>query len=88
MVSKYRPKINILALTPSEIVQHQLSLSWGVTSLKMDYIKSIEEIINQTELLLLKNRVVKKGDKIVVLLGMPIFSKGITNLMKIHVVGE
>lgn len=87
MVAKYRPNINIFALTPSEIVQHQLNLSWGVTSLKMDYIESIDEIIKQTELLLLKNSVVKKGDEIVILLGMPIFAKGTTNLMKIHVIG-
>jgi pyruvate kinase len=88
MVSKYRPKIKIIAFTPSEIVRHQLILSWGVTSLKMDYLDSIDEVFNQTERLLLKNRIVKKGDKIVVLLGTPIFAKGTTNLMKIHVVGE
>jgi pyruvate kinase len=88
MVSKYRPNIQIIAFTPSKIVQHQLNLSWGVTSLKMDYFNSIDDVISQTEILLLKNSFVKKGDTIVVLLGTPIFAKGTTNLMKIHVVGE
>ena len=88
MVSKYRPNIKIIAFTPSEIVRHQLNLSWGVIPEKMDYIERIDEIIKQTEILLLNNKIVKEGEKIVVLLGTPIFSKGTTNLMKIHVVGE
>jgi len=88
MVSKYRPNIDIYALTSSEIVQQQLCLSWGITPLKMDYFESIDEVIKQTEIMLLEKEVVKIGDRIVVLLGTPIFTKGTTNLMKVHVVGE
>ena len=54
----------------------------------MDYIDSIDDVISQTEVLLIKNSIVNKGDTIVVLLGTPIFAKGTTNLMKIHVIGE
>ena len=88
MVSKYRPRTSIIAFTPSEIIQRQLNLSWGVNPAKMDYVENTDEIIKQTEQILLSKKIVKTGDVIVILLGAPIFVRGTTNLMKINVVGE
>ncbi|HEX9973038.1 MAG TPA: pyruvate kinase [bacterium] len=88
MVSKYRPKTNIIAFSPSEIVQRQLNLSWGVCALKMDFLNNTDEIIQQTEKIMLEKKIVKKGDVIVILMGAPIYIKGTANLMKLHVVGD
>ena len=88
MVSKYRPQTRIIAFSPSEIVQRQLNLSWGVCSLKMDILNNTDEIIRQTEKVLLTKKFVKPGDIIAILLGAPVFIKGTTNLMKLHVVGS
>ena len=88
MVSKYRPQTRIIAFSPSEIVQRQLNLSWGVCSLKMDILNNTDEIIRQTEEILLAKKFVKAGDIIVILLGAPVFFKGTTNLMKLHIVGK
>lgn len=87
MVAKYRPQSRIIAFSPSEIVQHQLKLSWGVCPLQMDFLNNTDEIIYQTEKILLEKKFVKTGDVIIILLGSPIFIKGTTNLMKLHVVG-
>ncbi|HDP98732.1 MAG TPA: pyruvate kinase [bacterium] len=88
MVSKYRPATKIIVFTSSDIVQRQLNLSWGVNPLKMRYYETTDEIIQHTEKILLEEKIVQKGDVIIVLLGAPIFVRGTTNLMKIHVVGE
>jgi pyruvate kinase len=88
MVAKYRPQTHIIAFSPSEIVLHQLNLSWGVCPIKMDFLNSTDEIIHQTEKILLQKKYVKVGDVIVILLGAPVFIKGTTNLMKLHVVGS
>lgn len=88
MVSKYRPKTNIIAFSPSAIVQRQLSLSWGVCALNMDFLNNTDEIIQQTEKIVLEKKFVKKGDVIVILMGAPIYVKGTANLMKLHIVGE
>ncbi len=88
MVAKYRPSSRIIAFTPSGIVQQQLSLSWGVTPMKMDYFDSTDEVILQSEKILLDKKIVRHGDVVAILLGAPIFKKGTTNLMKLHVVGE
>ncbi len=88
MIAKYRPRTNIIAFSPSDIVQRQLNLSWGVCPLKMDFLNSTDQIIQQTERILLNRKIVKKGDVIIILLGAPIYIKGTTNLMKLHVVSE
>lgn len=88
MVAKYRPRTDIIAFTSNQTVQHQLNLSWGVNPHFVDYLENTDEIIQHSEKILLKYKIVKKGDLIVVLLGAPVFVKGTTNLMKIHVVGE
>jgi pyruvate kinase len=88
MVSKYRPQIQVIAFSPSELVQRQLNLSWGVCPLKMPFLNSTDEIIQQTEKILVEKKLVKTGERIVILLGAPLFVKGTTNLMKLHIVGE
>ncbi len=88
MVAKYRPKTQIIAFSPSEIVQRQLSLSWGICSLQMEYLNSTDQIIGRTEQILLDQKLAKHGDIIIILMGSPIFIKGTTNLMKLHVVGS
>ncbi len=88
MVAKYRPQTDIIAFTSNQTVARQLSLSWGINSRYLDYLENTDEIIQYSEKALLKYDYVKKGDLIVVLLGAPVFVKGTTNLMKIHVVGE
>ena len=86
MVSKYRPCTKIIAFTPTETVQRQMNLSWGVEPMKMEFLNSTDEIIQQTETILLDEGIVKKGDVIVILLGAPVFTRGTTNLMKLHIV--
>ena len=88
MVAKYRPNTHIIAFSPAEIVQRQLNLSWGVCPLKMEFLNNTDRIIHQTEKILLEKKLVKTGDMIVILLGAPVFIKGTTNLMKLHIVGE
>ena len=88
MVSKYRPDTSLIAFTPSEVVQRQLNLSWGVNPLTMEFLNNTEDIVLRTEEILLSSKIVRKGDIVVVLMGAPIFVHGTTNLMKLHVVGE
>ncbi len=88
MVAKYRPRTTIIAFTPSDIVRRQLNLSWGVNPFRMDYLKNTDAIFAKTEEILIEKKLAKKGDIVSVLLGAPIFARGTTNLMKLHVIGE
>ena len=84
-VSKYRPNTPILAVTPSESTQRQLSLSWGVTALKAPHEpKHILTMFSQAASAAKKCRLVQAGDLIVVTAGVPMGRSGTTNMLKVE----
>ena len=88
MVAKYRPDTAIIAFTPSEIVQKQMNLSWGVKPIIMDFFKSTQEMVTQAEQILLSQKIVEPGDVVAILFGVPVFVRGTTNMMKLHIIEE
>lgn len=89
MVSKYRPPVPIIAVTPNEYVVRQLSLVWGVQTFlapKGGY--RIEEMIDVAEKIAKERHLVKDGDLIAIAAGVRTGTPGSTNLLHIHMVGE
>jgi len=87
-VSKFRPSIPIVAFTPSERVQRIMSLYWGVRPELMRPLTSTDEMIKEVEGALLKNGLVKRGDRIVITASIPVLGTGRTNMLKLHTIGE
>ncbi|MEW6408892.1 MAG: pyruvate kinase [Nitrospirota bacterium] len=88
LISKQRPPMPIIALTPDDAVRKRMSLYWGVIPLLLRKIVSTDEMIDEVDRVIIEKRLAKKGDGIVILSGAPIYKKGTTNLMKLHRVGE
>ncbi len=84
MISKYRPKANILAATYSERVQRGLSLVWGVQAFVIDIPRNVDDMLEKVTALAVEKGFAKKGDAIVITAGTPILESGTTNLMKIE----
>jgi pyruvate kinase len=63
-VAKHRPYIPIVTITPDEKVRHQLALVWGIKEI---IVHSIDISHRDIKKLLLKHRLAKKGDKIVII---------------------
>jgi len=84
LVSKFRPKAPIIVFTPSEAVLAQLPLYWGVIPRYMRALSHTDEMLREVEKDLLKGKIVKKGDRIVVIASSPLSTKGKTNFMKLH----
>ncbi len=63
-----------------------MTLNWGVTPILARQIKSTDEMIDYTEKLLVEKKLVKKGDTIVIVAGVPLGVKGGTNLLKMQIV--
>jgi pyruvate kinase len=83
-VSKYRPRTPILAITPNESTQRQLSLSWGVTALKVVEHKLILNMFSQAAGAVSKCGLGKEGDLVVVTAGLPMGKSGSTNMLKVE----
>lgn len=88
LVSKFRPKVPIIAFTPYADIKNRMSIYWGVTPLMMRILSNTDEMIKEVERSLFKAGIAKKGDAIVITASSPLMKQGKTNLMKLHTIGE
>ena len=88
LLSKYRPQQPIIACVMREQVQRQLSLSWGITPLKISLAHSTDELIEMSTALAKENGYLHNGELAVVTAGVPVGVSGTTNMIKIHMVGN
>ncbi|SHJ83082.1 pyruvate kinase [Anaerobranca californiensis DSM 14826] len=88
MVSKYRPKCPIIAVTPDERVVRKLVLSWGVFPVLGKQTDNTDDMIAEAIKTSLEHGYIKEGDLVVITAGVPVGIAGTTNLLKVHVVGD
>ncbi|MBP1993258.1 pyruvate kinase [Paenibacillus eucommiae] len=88
MVSKYRPRSPIVAVTPNEHVIRHLSLVWGVIPVKGVEAKTTDELFELAVETSIKSGLVTLGDIVIITAGVPVGRSGTTNLIKVHHVGE
>ncbi|WP_127582787.1 pyruvate kinase [Paenibacillus koleovorans] len=88
MVSKYRPKSPIVAVTPNEQVMRRLCLIWGVVPIKGEEALNTDEMFQQAVDSTMKSGLIRLGDLVIITAGVPVGRSGSTNLMKVHHVGE
>lgn len=88
MISKYRPKAPIVAVTANDHVCRRLALVWGVYPQLGEVAKSTDEMLDSAVQESLNSGLVSHGDLVVITAGVPVGEAGTTNLMKIHVVGD
>ncbi len=88
LVSKFRPSAPIIAFTPDKDVLRQIPLYWGVKPHYMKLLKNTDEMVYEVEAALIKLKLVKKGDLIVITASSPVKTYGKTNFLKIHKVGD
>jgi pyruvate kinase len=88
LVSKHRPTVPVIAATPFEKIARRISLYWGVTPIILTTKRTTDDMIATVESAMLRRKLVKQKDLIVITAGVPIGEAGSTNMMKIHRVGE
>ncbi|MFY2157908.1 pyruvate kinase [Cytobacillus firmus] len=88
MISKYRPKAPIVAVTSNDHVSRRLSLTWGVYPQIGQKASTTDDMLDIAVEESLNSGIVASGDLVVITAGVPVGEAGTTNLMKIHVVGD
>jgi len=86
-VANYRPPVPIIGLSAREETLRRMALYWGVVPAKISVYKSVERLLKEGESTILRQRLARKGDVVVILVGSTLLS-GTTNMMKIHLVGS
>ena len=91
VVSKFKPKTEIIGVSPSEATLRRMQIYWGVRPLKSIEANSTEEICNSAIDLVCAKQLAETGDIVVLTAGIPSpsvsgYKAGVSNMMKITVV--
>ncbi|MBM2817909.1 MAG: pyruvate kinase [Parcubacteria group bacterium] len=84
MISRYKPAQDIIAMTPNKNTFGKLILSYGVVPVLIKKFKTLNEAMIIVRNHFLKNKLARKGDKAVVVAGMPFGKKGCTNMILVE----
>ena len=88
MISKYRPKAHIVAVTFSDRQARGLSLSYGVYPFVTAKPASTDEMMDLATIVAKESGFASEGDLIIITAGVPVGERGTTNLMKIQLIGS
>jgi pyruvate kinase len=86
-LSKFHPRVPVVALTSRLEVLACMSLEWGVVPLYCPALSTPAEMVQSCQALLLENGLVRPGDRIAISLGFEVDGPGRTNTLKLHVIG-
>lgn len=87
-VAKERPNTPIICVTPSEITYRRMALVWGVLPMMIPQFNTIDDMLRIVVQSAHNAKLVKRGDSLVIIAGVPFGVGGQTNFLKIHIVGE
>ena len=84
-MSSFRPTSSIIAMTPSERVYRRLSLSWGLSPVKVRDFRSTDQMLSFIKKFLIENKLIKRGELFIMTAGVPVGITGSTNMIKVEV---
>ncbi|MFB6291718.1 MAG: pyruvate kinase [Candidatus Bipolaricaulia bacterium] len=84
LVARFRPRVPIIAVTPSEDVYHQLALVWGIKPIQVETTRDTDQMIEKSIRSVKEEGYLEEGDLVVVTAGVPFAVKGTTNLIKVE----
>ncbi|HEX8217429.1 MAG TPA: pyruvate kinase [Allosphingosinicella sp.] len=83
-ISRERPAVPLLVLTPSLKTARKLGILWGAHAVRTRDVANFEEMIAKAKRMALRHRIARAGDRIVIVAGVPFGTPGSTNV--IHIV--
>jgi pyruvate kinase len=87
MISKYKPRANVIAVSHLEKSVRKMQYYWGVKPLLGPYSENTDEMIEGSLKCAIDKGFIKEGDCVVITAGVPVGKVGSTNLIKVVNVG-
>jgi len=85
VISRYRPRPKIIAITDRVKIRRRLNLIWGVQGVVIENLKEDSDIVvRKIQEYLLHSGLVTRGEYVVLLAGQPFFAQGSTNFIKVE----
>ena len=83
-IARARPPVPIMVMTASMKVARRLGLQWGVHAVHTRDVNNFEEMVGKAKRMALRHGIVRAGERMVVMAGVPFAISGSTNVL--HVV--
>ena len=87
LISKYRPRSNLIAVTDNPDTCKTLAVCWGVCVLKLDRYSGTLSAMSAAERTAIEQGMVADGDLLVFIGGLGLPFAGQTNLLKVQIAG-
>ena len=87
LVSKYRPPMPLVGLTPKETARRRTALMWGTEAALVPMKSAAQDLISSAERVLVDGNWCERGDRIVIVSGLP-GGQGGTNRIMVHGIGD
>ncbi len=87
VISRYRPRPSIIAITDRAKILRRLQLIWGVRGMVIDghdLTGDSDKALEVIQQRLLDSGMIKRGDYVVMMAGQPFFGRGSTNFLKVE----
>ncbi len=88
MVARHRPRTPLLGITPFESTARRLNLVWGVTPVVVVPFKDTDHMLQTMVQAATQRGYARCGDPVVLTAGIPLEVHGVTNMLKVHTIGE
>jgi pyruvate kinase len=83
-ISRERPSVPLLVLTPKAETARRSGLLWGVHAVHTRDVDSFEDMVAKSKRMVLRHKLAVGGDRVIVMAGVPFGTPGSTNVL--HVV--
>lgn len=83
-VAKFRPRVPIIAITPSDEVSARLEILWNVQAINLGQPQSTEELVTTGARLARESGIARPGDRIIITGGSPLGVPGTTNFLRVQ----
>jgi len=88
LASKSRPRVPVLAFTPSTDTYQRLGLCWGVKPFLIPYASTVEGMLAHVEAAALSGSDLRPGEQMVLISGFPVGAMRKPNFALLHTIGE
>lgn len=87
MLARHKPHVPLFAVTSKQKVFNQLAISFGVTPvLDKEVVKTVEDAITLSKKVLVERKIAKKGEKFVLVCGVPFGISGGTSMIIVQTI--
>ncbi|MFZ0083511.1 MAG: pyruvate kinase [Trebonia sp.] len=87
-LARYRSPVPLLAFTTEPATRSQLALTWGVETFIVPAVRHTDDMVHEVDSALVRLGRCTIGDKIVIVAGSPPGSRGKTNALRVHRIGD